>query len=169
MDHLWAPWRMSYIATPKPATPPSDAADDCFLCRGLAETNDRANLILHRTALSAVVLNKFPYNNGHLLVAPLAHKARLDQLSVDELLDLQLTLRKMQAEIERTMKPDGFNIGLNLGRVAGAGLPGHLHWHIVPRWNGDTNFMPVFTDTRVIVQSLDSLYTMLEPGAKTTG
>jgi ATP adenylyltransferase len=162
MDHLWAPWRMSYIATPKPVAPPTDAADDCFLCRGLAEANDRANLILRRTRLSAVVLNKFPYNNGHLLVAPLSHKARLDQLTPDELLDLQLALRDMQGVIERTMNPDGFNVGLNLGRVAGAGLPGHLHWHIVPRWNGDTNFMPVFTDTRVIVQSLDALYTMLE-------
>ena len=166
MDHLWAPWRLAYVAAPKPAAPPTDAADDCFLCRGLGEANDRANLLLHRTRLSAVVLNKFPYNNGHLLVAPLAHKARLDQLSPDELLDLQEALRRMVAVLEKSMTPDGFNVGLNLGRAAGAGLPGHLHWHIVPRWNGDTNFMPVFTDTRVIVQSLDALYTLLADALK---
>ena len=108
-----------------------------------------------------MVLNRYPYNNGHLLVAPRAHKARLDELNSDELLDLQLVLRKMLGVIEKRMNPDGFNVGLNLGRAAGAGLPGHLHWHIVPRWNGDTNFMPVFADTRVIVQSLDALYDLL--------
>jgi ATP adenylyltransferase len=169
MDHLWAPWRMSYVAAPKPTAPPTDGPEDCFLCRGLAETNDRANLILHRTPLSVVVLNKFPYNNGHLLVAPRTHQARFDELTTAELLDVQETLRRMVAVISRTMNPDGFNIGLNLGRAAGAGLPGHLHWHIVPRWNGDTNFMPVFDDTRVIVQSLDALYTLLEPEAQATG
>ena len=158
MDHLWAPWRLSYVATPKPAAPPTTGAADCFLCRGLADTADRANLIVHRTPLSAVVLNKFPYNNGHLLVAPLAHKATLGELSPAELLDLQLTLRDMCAALSGLMSPDAFNIGLNLGAAAGAGLPGHLHWHIVPRWNGDTNFMPVLADTKVIVQSLDSLY-----------
>lgn len=163
MNHLWAPWRMAYVASPKPAKPPTDGPDDCFVCRGLAEANDRANLILHRTPLSVVVLNKFPYNNGHLLVAPLAHKARLDQLTPDELLDQQETLRRMVALLEKTMTPDGFNVGLNLGRAAGAGLPGHLHWHVVPRWNGDTNFMPVFDDTRVLVQSLDALYDLLAP------
>jgi ATP adenylyltransferase len=107
------------------------------------------------------VLNRYPYNNGHLLVAPLAHKADLADLSDDELLDLQKALRVMAAKLTRILKPDGFNIGLNLGRVAGAGLPGHLHWHIVPRWNGDTNFMPVLGDTKVISQSLDALYEML--------
>jgi ATP adenylyltransferase len=108
------------------------------------------------------VLNRFPYNNGHLLVAPKSHKGRPDQLTNPELLDLQLVLRDMLAIIEKKMSPDGFNLGLNLGKVAGAGLPGHLHWHIVPRWNGDTNFMPVLTDTRVISQSLEALYDLLK-------
>lgn len=166
MDHLWAPWRMAYVAAPKPVKPPTDGPDDCFVCRGLAEANDRANLILHRGRLSVVVLNRFPYNNGHLLIAPLAHRARLDQLTADELLDTQETLRRMVGLLEKTMTPDGFNVGLNLGRAAGAGLPGHLHWHVVPRWNGDTNFMPVFDDTRVLVQSLDALYTLLEAELK---
>ena len=161
MDHLWAPWRLSYVAAAKPVAPPTPGAADCFLCRGVADSADRANLIVRRTPLSVVVLNKFPYNNGHLLVAPLAHKARLDELTADELLDQQLTLRTMCAALERLMSPEGFNVGLNLGAAAGAGLPGHLHWHVVPRWNGDTNFMPVLADTKVIVQSLDTLYDRL--------
>jgi len=157
MDQLWAPWRLAYVAAgPKPAADPG-----CFICRGLAEANDRANLIVLRTARSAVVLNRFPYNNGHLLVAPLAHKGQLSELSEDELLDLQLVLRRMIATLDGAMKPDGYNVGLNLGKVAGAGLPGHLHWHIVPRWHGDTNFMPVVGDVKVIPQSLDALYELL--------
>jgi len=128
----------------------------------LASANDREHLIVHRTVHSCVVLNKFPYNNGHLLIAPLAHLATLESLSEAVLLDLQLTLRKMLGILERSMKAEGFNVGLNLGKVAGAGLPGHLHWHIVPRWSGDVNFMPVLSDTKVIVQSLDSLYDLLE-------
>jgi ATP adenylyltransferase len=157
MDQLWAPWRLAYIAAPpKPGEEPG-----CFLCRGLAEADDRRHLIALRTARSAVVLNCFPYNNGHLLVAPLAHKGRLDELDAEELLDLQLMLRRMIAVLDEAMRPDGYNVGLNLGKVAGAGLPGHLHWHIVPRWNGDTNFMPVLADVKVIPQSLDALYDLL--------
>ncbi len=157
MDHLWAPWRLAYVAQPAKPTP----ADDCFICRGLAASDDRANLIAHRGLLSCVVLNRFPYNNGHLMIAPLAHKGRLDELTPEELLDLQETLRRMVAVLERRMNPDGFNVGLNLGKAAGAGLPGHLHWHVVPRWAGDTNFMTVVADVRVIVQSLDALYDLL--------
>src|SRR4029077_7152704 len=99
--------------------------------------------------------------NGHLLVAPLAHKGRLDEFSADELLETAETIRAMIGALEALMRPDGFNVGLNLGTAAGAGLPGHLHWHIVPRWNGDTNFMPVLSDVKVIVQSLDALYDLL--------
>jgi ATP adenylyltransferase len=157
MDNLWAPWRLSYVASPRP--PAGD--DPCFICRGLAENNDRENLIAWRGPRSVVVLNRFPYNNGHLLVAPNAHKGTLDELDADEILETMDTLRRMLRHLSARMHPDGYNIGLNLGRVAGAGLPGHLHWHIVPRWNGDTNFMPVLADTKVIVQSLDALYELL--------
>jgi ATP adenylyltransferase len=157
MDQLWAPWRLSYVAAPKP--PFSD--EPCFICRGLASDEDRTNLIALRTPYSVVVLNRFPYNNGHLLVAPRAHKASLDVLDAAEMLDTQETLRRMVSALDKLFKPDGYNVGLNLGRAAGAGLPGHLHWHIVPRWYGDTNFMPVLSDTRVIVQSLDSLWEQL--------
>lgn len=155
MDHLWAPWRLSYVAT---AQPP---ADDCFLCRVTAGADDRTNLVAHRTALSVVVLNRFPYNNGHLLVAPRAHKPKLDDLTPEELLDGLEVVRYLLRCLDVIIRPEGYNVGLNLGKVAGAGLPGHLHWHIVPRWNGDTNFMTTVSDARVIVQSLDALWELL--------
>ncbi|MFO0847482.1 MAG: HIT domain-containing protein [Gemmataceae bacterium] len=162
MDQLWAPWRLSYVT--QPAKP--KAADDCFVCRGLAESDDRANLIAERTGSSVVVLNRFPYNTGHLLVAPTAHKAGLDDLSDDESLDLQRTIRRMVGALKSLLKPDGFNVGLNLGEAAGAGLPGHLHWHVVPRWAGDTNFMPVLADVKVMVQSLDVFWDRLRDQLK---
>jgi ATP adenylyltransferase len=157
MDHLWAPWRLAYVAA---ARPPGDE-EPCFICQGLADHDDRRHLIALRTPLSVVVLNRFPYNNGHLLVAPQAHKGRLDALTPDEVLETAHTLNRAVRLLDRLMHPDGYNIGLNLGKAAGAGLPGHLHWHVVPRWDGDTNFMPVLTDTKVIVQALDALYDLL--------
>lgn len=157
MDRLWAPWRLSYVAAAKA---PADA-DPCFICRGLSESNDRENLVAWRGARCAVLLNRFPYNNGHLLIAPNAHKAEPADLDAAEVQEIHQVQARLIGILRELMKPDGFNIGLNLGRVAGAGLPGHLHWHVVPRWNGDTNFMPVLTDTRVIVQSLDEFYTLL--------
>jgi ATP adenylyltransferase len=157
MEQLWAPWRLAYIAAAKPPTP----TDPCFICQGLAEEDDRRNLIALRTPGSIVVLNRFPYNNGHLLVAPRAHKGQLAQLSAGEITEVMLTLRRMVAVLDDLLRPDGYNIGLNLGRVAGAGLPGHLHWHIVPRWAGDSNFMPIVADTKVISQSLEALYDLL--------
>jgi ATP adenylyltransferase len=157
MEQLWAPWRLAYVV--KDAPPKSD--DDCFICRGLAQSEDRRNLIVHRGAQGVVLLNRYPYNNGHLLIAPKAHKARLDELTKDEVLDVQTILSRMIGVLERLLRPSGFNIGVNLGKSAGAGLPGHLHWHVVPRWDGDTNFMPVVGDTKVIVQSLDALYDYL--------
>jgi ATP adenylyltransferase len=157
MDQLWAPWRLSYVATAKAPS----AADPCFICRGLTEQEDRHNLIALRTPRSVVVLNRFPYNNGHLLVAPTAHKGGLDDLDAAELLETMETLRRMVRVLDDLMHPDGYNIGLNLGHAAGAGLPGHLHWHVVPRWHGDTNFMPLLAETKVIVQSLDTFYDLL--------
>jgi ATP adenylyltransferase len=157
MDHLWAPWRLSYVAAAK-----KPAADEpCFICEGLAADDDRGHQIVLRTPLSVVLLNRFPYNNGHLLIAPRAHKGRFDVLTAEEILETSQCLNRMIGLLDRLMHPDGYNVGLNLGRAAGAGLPGHLHWHLVPRWNGDTNFMPVLADTKVIVQSLDALYDLL--------
>lgn len=157
MDQLWAPWRLAYVAN---AQPPAEG-DACFICRGLAQSHDRANLIAARLPQTVVVLNRFPYNNGHLLVAPRAHKGTLADLELAEHLEMQQTLARLVGVMGELMHPDGYNIGLNLGRVAGAGLPGHLHWHIVPRWSGDTNFMPVLTDAKVISQSLDAFWEML--------
>jgi ATP adenylyltransferase len=159
MDQLWAPWRLAYVANPKQA--PAAEGDPCFICQGLAEQNDKANLIAWRLPRSVVVLNKFPYNNGHLLVAPRSHKGALVELATEEAVELQSTLARLVGVLDELIHPDGYNIGLNLGRVAGAGLPGHLHWHLVPRWNGDTNFMPVLGDVKVIAQSLDAFWEML--------
>jgi ATP adenylyltransferase len=159
MDQLWAPWRLAYVASAKPTA----AAEPCFICRGLNDSDDRANLIALRTARSVVLLNRFPYNNGHLLIAPRSHIGRLDELTSEELLETMETLRRTVCVLEELLCADGFNIGLNLGKVAGAGLPGHVHWHVVPRWNGDTNFMPVLADVKVISQSLESLYDLVEP------
>jgi len=157
MEQLWAPWRLAYVAAAKAPA----ANDECFICQGLAEQDDRRNLIVFRGSHSAVVLNRFPYNNGHLLVAPRLHKGRLEELNADELLQTMQTLTRMVQLLDGLLHPDGYNIGLNLGPAAGAGLPGHLHWHVVPRWNGDTNFMPILAGTKVIVQSLDTLYDLL--------
>jgi len=162
MDYLWAPWRLSYVAAAKPP----EADDLCFICQGLVENDDRRNLVVLRTPRTAVVLNRFPYNNGHLLIAPSAHKGGLEELARDELLEIMQTTQRMVRLLDRLMKPEGYNIGLNLGRAAGAGLPGHLHWHVVPRWHGDTNFMPVISDSRVVPQSLDALYDLLTAGLK---
>jgi len=156
MDLLWAPWRLSYVTTNKPG-----GDSPCFICRGLDATDDRANLVVWRTPLSVAIVNRFPYNNGHLLVSPRAHKARLEELTTEEMLDGMETLRTLIRALDSLMQPHGYNVGLNLGTAAGAGVPGHLHWHLVPRWNGDTNFMPVIADTRVIVQSLDAFYDLL--------
>ena len=155
-EQLWAPWRLSYIVTTK-----EKEAGGCFLCRYRDESADAENLVVGRTAQTITVLNRFPYNNGHLLVAPLAHKAELDELDDAELLACMQEVRRMTGLLRKLIGPEGFNVGLNLGRVAGAGLPGHLHWHIVPRWNGDTNFMPVLAGANVIPQSLEALYRLL--------
>jgi ATP adenylyltransferase len=155
LERIWAPWRAQYIADSAEA---SGAEPGCFLCRGLAEDRDPENLIVWRGAHSVVVLNRYPYNNGHLLVAPRVHRGRLDELSGPELLEPVETLRWMVALLDRMLRPQGYNIGLNLGKSAGAGLPGHVHWHVVPRWDGDTNFMPILGQTKVIIESLSAFY-----------
>jgi ATP adenylyltransferase len=166
LERLWAPWRLAYVATEKDSTA---RPDGCFLCRYRDEARDAENFVVSRGEHTLSVLNRFPYNNGHVLVAPLAHKAGLDELDDGELLGCMLELRRLAAAYSRFLKPDGFNIGLNLGRAAGAGLPGHLHWHLVPRWTGDTNFMTVVDDARVISQSLSSLFEMLKSALATPG
>lgn len=140
---------------------PSGAEADCFLCQAAAGDDDRRRLVVEHRACSLTLLNRYPYNNGHLLVAPNRHVARLDGLQAAEQLEVAQTIARMTALLERTIRAEGFNVGLNLGRIAGAGLPGHVHWHIVPRWSGDTNFMPTVGGTRVIPQSLEALWEIL--------
>jgi ATP adenylyltransferase len=158
MDRLWAPWRATYI---RDASEVGAADSGCFLCRGLASSEDRENGLVWRRPHSVVFLNRYPYNNGHLLVAPLVHQGSLADLSSDDLIEPLETVRRVVSVLDRMLRPQGYNIGLNLGKSAGAGLPGHLHWHIVPRWDGDTNFMPVLGDTKVIVESLFEFYDRL--------
>ena len=169
-EQLWAPWRLAYIkggdAAPEPRQqhPLPGADPQCFICRAVAEDADRENLVVARMARSVAILNRYPYNNGHLLVAPLVHKGLPAELEDEEHLELQHVLTRLATVLEKTMNAEGFNIGLNLGRVTGAGLPGHLHWHLVPRWNGDTNFMPVLAGVDVIPQALDALWQLLRDG-----
>lgn len=158
LELLWAPWRHTYVAAPKP--PGQEEA--CFICAGLAASADRENLILFRSSHSVAILNRYPYNAGHVMVAPRDHKGHPRHLSRDEVLDCQELLVRCLEALDQLLRPEGYNLGLNLGRAAGAGLPGHLHWHIVPRWNGDTNFMPVIHDVKVISQSLDALWELLQ-------
>jgi ATP adenylyltransferase len=135
--------------------------DKCFLCLAASAATDhdrRDRLTLWTSDLMAVVINRYPYTNGHLLIAPLAHKADLEDLTPDEQLDLQRQTTEAVKLLKRAMSPQGFNIGINIGRCAGAGLPGHLHQHVVPRWNGDTNFMGVVGEVRVVPQAMSQLY-----------
>lgn len=171
-EQLWAPWRIGYIQGTNP--PPTDVerplqwlpeADlDCFFCRAVADGDGRENLVVARGEHSIVLLNRYPYNNGHLLIAPRQHQATLSDVAAETHLEMMQTITRMVELLRQKIKADGFNIGLNLGRVAGAGVPGHLHWHVVPRWHGDTNFMPVVADVNVIPQSLDVLLTLLKDG-----
>ena len=152
MERIWAPWRMSYISNNK-------HDQSCFFCP--SEIPDRERLILTRSSFSLMMLNRYPYTGGHMMVAPLRHIAGLDELSDEELLDLMHLLRTGRSLLEKVVHPDGFNIGINLGKAAGAGLEEHLHIHIVPRWNGDSNFMTVVGDLRVIPESLLAAYDLL--------
>ena len=152
MQVLWAPWRMAYVA--------DKAARGCIFCIAL-EGDRRERLLLGTTAASLVILNRFPYQNGHLMVAPRRHTASLTALLEAEHRDLAETLRRSIDTVAATFHPDGFNLGMNLGAAAGAGVVDHLHWHIVPRWAGDTNFMAAVAETRVIPQHLLETYDRL--------
>lgn len=154
MERIWAPWRQSYVSNAK-----SDKS--CIFCPDHAGKHDRERLILARSDYSLMMLNRYPYTGGHLMVAPLRHAAELDDLSDGELLDLMHLLRRGRALLKRVASPDGFNVGINLGKAAGAGVEEHLHIHIVPRWNGDSNFMTVVGDVRVIPDGLTEAYERL--------
>jgi ATP adenylyltransferase len=156
---LWAPWRMEFIDAPK--------RDGCIFCDFPAELGDEAdrrNLVAHRSAHSFTILNRFPYNSGHVMVVPRSHVARLDDLAPEAWVDLNEELRRTMTVLRAVYHPEGFNAGMNLGKVAGAGIADHLHWHVVPRWGGDTNFMPVLADTKVIVEHLERAWERIRKG-----
>ncbi|NUQ60861.1 MAG: HIT domain-containing protein [Pirellulales bacterium] len=168
-EQIWAPWRLGYItgnldevdALEAELQFPAGADRDCFLCQAVASRADRQRHVVRRGEHTITILNRYPYNNGHLLIAPRCHRGRLDELDAAVHLACAEELCRMTRLLERVLRPEGFNVGLNLGKVAGAGLPGHLHWHIVPRWNGDTNFMPTLAAVKVIPQALDALWEAL--------
>ncbi len=158
MKNLWAPWRMAYVT----GSDKKPTGDQCIFCVDQSQTGpDKERLILHVGRLSMVIMNRYPYSNGHLLVAPRRHQGGLSDLSQDEMGDILGLVSRSVEILGREMSPDGFNVGLNLGEAAGAGLEDHLHFHIVPRWTGDTNFMPVFADVRVIPEHLEALFDRL--------
>jgi ATP adenylyltransferase len=156
MKLLWAPWRMSLIAAPKPP--------GCIFCTLPRQGDPRENLILAVNRTTVVMLNKFPYNSGHLMVAPRRHVADLERLRPAERNEIAALVTRAVSVIRRELRPDGMNVGVNLGIAAGAGIADHLHWHVVPRWVGDTNFMPTLGSVKVIPEHLLETYDRLRPG-----
>ena len=153
MEQLWAPWRIEYIKK-------ADKVG-CIFCQKPAEESDASNYILFRGLKNFIIMNSYPYNPGHLMIAPYRHVASLDELTKEELVEHHEIVRCSVTVLTKVFKPDGFNIGMNLGRVAGAGVDKHIHSHIVPRWNGDTNFMPLIAETKVINEALEETYQKL--------
>ena len=147
MERLWAPWRLEYVAS-------AHKQDGCFLCAAAASDDDVAHLVVHRGERAFVLLNKFPYASGHLLVAPYRHGLNYGDLDDAEILEIHHLGTQGLAALAATYKPEGYNLGWNIGRIAGAGVPDHGHLHVVPRWGGDTNFMPVLGDVKVIPEHL---------------
>ena len=155
MDRLWAPWRVEYIKAIK--------EEGCIFCNKSNSSNDRESLILYRGNLCIVIINLYPYNNGHLMVIPYKHESDTSKIDMETKLEI-LTLADKSIEIlTEQMNPNGFNFGANIGEAGGAGIVDHLHYHLVPRWNGDTNFMPIIGETKIVVQSLKEIYDNLRP------
>lgn len=155
MDILWAPWRVEYLR---------QNAHTCFLCEALGKKDYARSLILEKGSRAFVIMNRFPYNNGHVLIAPLRHVGKVELLNDDEILDINHLLRRIIKAMNQKIKPQGYNVGVNQGTIAGAGLVTHLHYHVVPRWQGDTNCMPVLSDTKVISEALVSTYRAIRDG-----
>jgi len=156
-QRIWAPWRLDYV---KDAS--KDSAEQCIFCAKPAEDDDEANLIVHRGERCFVILNLYPYTNGHLMVAPYGHVASLPEIDVETLAEMMALAQQAMLLLEEAYAPHGYNVGFNQGRVAGAGVEHHIHMHVVPRWGGDTNFMPVLADTRVMPQTLEQTYETLK-------
>ncbi len=156
-QRIWAPWRLPYV---KDAS--KDAEEGCIFCTKPSEADDEANLIVHRGERCFVILNLFPYTNGHLMIAPFDHIATLQELDGPTVAEVMALAQRAITALDQTYQPQGYNVGVNQGRIAGAGFDSHIHLHVVPRWAGDTNFMPVLADTRVMPQSLKDSYDALK-------
>ncbi len=156
MDRLWAPWRAKYIESFSNSN--SDEKKECLFCEKARSNEDEKNFILFRGEKCYIIMNLFPYNSGHIMVVPYKHTPNFSDLTDDEMLEIMRVIKKGIRALELALKPHGFNIGANLGRVSGAGIDEHIHFHIVPRWNGDTNFMPVISETKVISELISDTY-----------
>lgn len=159
MEKLWAPWRSKYIYLRQ--------NKKCIFCgneKGRSKKEDKARHVLERSKYSFSMLNLYPYNNGHVMVAPYRHVKSLELLTEDELLDLMKLVNKTKLTLDKKLKPDGYNIGINIGKVGGAGFAGHVHIHVVPRWIGDTNFMPVIADSKIVSESLEAMHKLFRTG-----
>ncbi len=155
MEQLWAPWRLEYIVGEK--------TEGCVFCRLGEQQPAAANLVLRKYEHVFVVMNAYPYSNGHLLIVPYRHVDDIRHLTEEELLDLMKSVHRCCSALESACRPDGFNVGFNIGTAAGAGIADHVHMHVVPRWTGDTNFMPVLADVKVLSEALEATYRKLEP------
>lgn len=153
MKTIWAPWRLDYILGPKDG--------ECVFCVKPRENDDKKNLILHRGKYNFVILNLYPYNNGHLMIVPYRHAGEIQGIGADDANEMMLLTRRCVSTLKEKLRPHGFNVGMNIGAAAGAGIDEHIHMHVVPRWNGDNNFMPVVGETRVMPQHIQSTYEAL--------
>ncbi|MGC8594858.1 MAG: HIT family protein [Candidatus Kryptoniota bacterium] len=167
MDRLWSPWRSKYIESFSEED--NGNGKPCVFCEKLSGEDDTGNLVVCRSELSAIIMNIYPYNSGHLMVVPFKHASSLDDLTNAEEMDIMQQIKTAVKILTSALHPDGFNIGVNLGRVAGAGIADHIHYHIVPRWEGDTNFMPVLADTKVISEDMSQTLVKLRKALSETG
>ncbi|MGQ9516070.1 MAG: HIT family protein [Anaerolineae bacterium] len=159
MERLWSPWRMAYLTN-------EEKPEGCVFCRKLAEQNDAQNLLVHRGRHAAIIMNLYPYNTGHLMVIPYSHASSTEELDRDTLTEMMELVNLGMRILRRTLRPDGFNVGINIGRSAGAGIAEHVHIHIVPRWSGDSNFLTILGQTRVIPEFLEDTYCRLVAALK---
>jgi len=159
MDKLYSPWRSKYIESFKPG---NEKEEGCLFCRIASENKDKENLLIHRSKSSYIIMNLFPYNSGHLMIVPYKHASTLGELNDEENLDCMNMLNLATKLLNETIYPHGFNIGVNIGRVSGAGIENHVHFHIVPRWDGDTNFMPVLNDVKIVSEAMEDTYKKLK-------
>ena len=161
MDRLYSPWRSKYIESFKIHSLKKEE-EKCIFCSALENQNDKERLVIHRGKLAFVIMNLYPYNSGHMMVVPNRHTADFGSLSTDELAECTSLLQTAQKALTELSHPHGYNIGMNLGKAGGAGIDDHLHWHIVPRWNGDTNFMPVIADIKMVSEDMDRQWEQLQ-------